>query len=212
MPDYANAHYNLALVMAQQEKYDDAIEHFDKALKIKPDWPEVHYNLGCIYYRQGRLKLTIKEFTDALQLRPGYTKAGIDLAHTLLELGQIQSAIDCYYKMLQIEPNQPELLKQLAWILATCQRPTFRNGKEAIRFAERACKLTDYKDPGMLDTLAAAYAAAGRFSDATATAENALVQALCSKEDQLTEQIRSHLFLYKKGQPYIEPLPKSSAD
>jgi len=211
-PDYENAHYNLGLTMAQQAEYDEAIEHFNKALEIKPDWPEAHYNLGCVYYRQDKLQLTIEEFTEALRLRPGYIKAGVDLAHTLLKLGQVRSAIDCYYKMLQAEPDQPELLKRLAWILATTYKAEFRNGQEAISLAQRACEITDYQDPSMLDTLAAAYAAAARFPQAAATAEKAMVLALCSNERQLYERIQGRLGFYKAGQPYIEPLPEAFSE
>ena len=207
-PDYENAHYNLGLTMAQRGKYDEAIEHFNKALEVKPNWPEARYNLGCIYYRQDRLQLTIEEFTEALRLRPGYIKAGVDLAHTLLKLGRVQSAIDCYYKMLQAEPDQPELLKRLAWILATTDKVEFRNGQEAISLAQRACEITDYQDPSMLDTLAAAYAAAARFPEAEVTAEKAMVLALCSNERQLYERIQSRLGFYEAGQPYIESLPE----
>ena len=48
-----------------------------------------------------------------------------------------------------------------------------RNGPRAVELAERACQLTEWKTAFFLGTLAAAYAEAGQFADAAATAERA---------------------------------------
>ena len=76
------------------------------------------------------------------------------------------------------------------------------NPTEAVRLAERACELTDYKQPGMLDTLGVAYAAAGRFTEAIETAEKAIGLAREAKQAELIEDMESHLQLYKKNKPY----------
>ena len=78
---------------------------------------------------------------------------------------------------------------------------------DAIKFAKKACELTKYKQPEVLDTLAAAYASAGRFSEAVTTAEKALQLAQASQQDKLIVGIQKHLKLYKAEQPYIEPPP-----
>jgi len=57
----------------------------------------------------------------------------------------------------------------------------------------------------MLDTLAAAYAEAGRFAEAIQTAEEAVRLAAEAGNGTLARQIRSHLELYKDGKPYREP-------
>jgi tetratricopeptide (TPR) repeat protein len=44
----------------------------------------------------------------------------------------------------------------------------------AVELARRACELADNRQAGYLDTLAAAYAAAGRFREAVATIERAI--------------------------------------
>jgi len=53
-----------------------------------------------------------------------------------------------------------------------CRGRTARR-REAVRLAERACELTHYDEPLFIGTLAAAYAEAGRFSEAVTTAEKA---------------------------------------
>ncbi|GAF78906.1 unnamed protein product, partial [marine sediment metagenome] len=81
----------------------------------------------------------------------------------------------------------------------------FHNPKEAIHLAERACQLTKYENPDLLDTLATAYAATGNFSDAVKTSEMALEQAQSANQHKLAAQIQKRLQLFKSGQPYHEP-------
>jgi hypothetical protein len=73
---------------------------------------------------------------------------------------------------------------------------TLRDPGEAIRLASRAADLSGRRDAYILDVLAAAYAAAGRFTDASRTAEAAEALASGSAPD-LAAQIRAHLSLYR---------------
>jgi hypothetical protein len=54
----------------------------------------------------------------------------------------------------------------------------------------------------VLDTLAAAYAATGRFDLAVSTVQKALALASPTAQDGVTKQIRERLELYKQGKPY----------
>ena len=96
----------------------------------------------------------------------------------------------------------------LTWLLAVYKDAEFHNSEKAVQLAERACELTNHNEPGMLDTLAVAYAAAGRFNEAVTTAEKALELAEPLQQKQLTEEIQNHLDNYRAGRSYIEELPK----
>lgn len=205
-PDYAKVHYNMGFAMAEQGEYDDAVRYFKEVLRIKPDWAEAHYNLGGIYARQGNLEPAVEHCTEALRLRPDYKTARISLAYTLFELGRIQPAIEQYYKVLQLEPDNLEVLNHLARILATVEDKRIRNPDDAVKFAQRACELTKYEQPNLLDTLAAAYAAAGRFVDAIEMAEKAINLAETAGKKQMAENIRGRLQLYKAGRPYHQKI------
>jgi Flp pilus assembly protein TadD len=94
-------------------------------------------------------------------------------------------------------------LNSLAWTLATLREAKFRNGPEAVRLAEEAVTLTK-GDPGMMDTLAAAYAEAGQFADAIKTAESALQVATATGQTNLVAEVNSRLQLYRAGTAYHE--------
>ena len=88
----------------------------------------------------------------------------------------------------------------------------FRNGEDAVRLAQRLCKITQYKQPLALDALAAAYAETGRFDDAVLTAKKALKLALDQGPEELVEGLKKRLQLYEKRHPYRQtPSGESSS-
>ena len=74
-----------------------------------------------------------------------------------------------------------------------------------MSLALRTCELADYQDPGFLDTLAAAYAGAGRFADAVATAEKAVQIIASGDKKERLQKVRERLELYRQGKPYRQP-------
>jgi tetratricopeptide (TPR) repeat protein len=109
-------------------------------------------------------------------------------------------------------PRSPILLNNLAFMLAICPDASLRNNPEAIQLAERACKLTHYKQAVMIDTLAAAYSEAGRFDDAILMAEKACALATESDEQDLVKKNQELLVLYRAHKPYHEIMNPGQAE
>jgi hypothetical protein len=131
------------------------------------------------------------------------------LGDALLRNGKVEEAISEYKQHIQLMPNSCAALNNLAWILATNGNPQVRNPAEAVELAERAYKITPYdRRPETLDTLAAAYAAAGRFDEAVRVAEKAMELTASSnvnrRVDALRSGIRSRIDLYRQRKPYYE--------
>jgi len=203
-PNFAPAHYNLAVELAKLRKYNEAITQYLYALSLNPDWPDIHNNLAAIYYEQGKRELAVQECLEAVRLDTNFLAARLNLARTLFELGRIQQAVDNYYLILQKWPDNVEALTKLAWILAITEDNKIHNPDDAVKFALRACDLAKYKQPEVLDVLAAAYAAAGKFSQAQQSAQKAVELAASAGKNDLAEQIKNRLQLYKAGQSYSE--------
>lgn len=110
--------------------------------------------------------------------------------------------MDSYRSAIRLVPELPKALNNLAWILATHPDPKIRNGIEAVKFAERLCALSQHQSPVGLDTLATAYAEAGRFSDAVSTAQKAVGLIGPSANPAKILGMKSRLDLYKQGRPY----------
>ncbi len=203
-PNYANAHYKMGSALANQGKYDQAIKHFNDVLKIDPQRPMLHYDLAKIHFKKGNFDLVVKHCTEALRLKPDFIEARINLARVLLKLEKTQQAVDQYYQILKFVPNHIEVLNELAWVLATDEKAQVPNSSEAIRLAELACQLTNYKNPEMLNTLATAYATAKQFEQAVTTAGRALELASQKGNDKLVRHIRKKIKIYKQAKPLPE--------
>ncbi len=54
-PNYANAHHRLGLAVAGQDKYDEAIKHFNEALRIKPDYLDSINSWAMALKEQGKV-------------------------------------------------------------------------------------------------------------------------------------------------------------
>jgi len=95
-----------------------------------------------------------------------------------------------------------DALRNLAWLLATSPEPKVRDGGQAIVVAERANQLTGYENPIALDTLAAAYAEAGRFDNAVATESRAVELARAADKNDLADRFAARLALYRENKPF----------
>ena len=206
-PDYIAAIYNLGLAKLKQGKYEEAIAQFTRALEVKPDWPEAHNELGNAYIQLGKYDLAVKSYEEVLKFKPDYLIAMHNAGIAALKQGEYDKAIKYFHKVLEQKPDWVIALKSLAWILATAEDSRFQNPTDAVKYAEKACRLTNYNDAALLDTLAAAYASAGNFDEAVQTAEKAFKLAESNKQEKLAREIQDHLKVYKTKQPWRERTP-----
>jgi len=72
------------------------------------------------------------------------------------------------------EAGDAQAQNDLAWLMATCEEPTVRDGPGAVAWAEKAVVATHRTNPAILDILAAAYAEAGQFTKAVSAEKEAI--------------------------------------
>jgi len=200
-PNFAEAHNGLGLALMRQGRTAEAISHYEQALRIKADFAEAHNNLGLALMERGQVTEAIAHYEQALRINPNLAEAHNSLGTVLMGLGRVPEAIRHYEEALRIDPNALETQNNLAWLLATFDPPN-GNPARAVALAERACRSTGNQVVPYLDTLAAAYAAAGRFNDAVATAQKAIDLARAAGQTQVIAQIESRLELYRHGRAY----------
>jgi len=201
-PDNAVAHNNLGVTLADQGKVSEAVAEYTAALWIKSDFAEAHYNLGNALLQQRKVSDAIHQYENVLRITPGDAEVHNNLGDILYQLGRVSEAITQYREVLRLKPDWPPALAKLAWILAVDRNTSLRNGAEAVQLAERLCTIIKDQQAGALDVLAAAYAEAGRFSDAIRVAQNAIGLAGAAGQQELARQIQERLKLYQAGQPF----------
>ena len=206
-PDNAQAHSNLGRVLSLQGRFVEAEPEFQAAVRIKPKDAEIRRSYASALAEHGRKEEAVKQLRELLQLKPD-TEARSQLATLLYQTGRFGEAVAEYRLVVAAKPDQPEVLSNLAWLLATSPDGAVRNGTDAVRFAEQCCRLTGYQRPQMISVLAAAYAEAGRFTEAVAAAQKAIDLARASGDARFAAMNEQLLSLYRAGKPYHMPLPK----
>jgi tetratricopeptide (TPR) repeat protein len=125
-------------------------------------------------------------------------------AKFLSDRGREAEAIAQYEACLEAHPGYAKGMNNLAWLLATSPDDALRDGKRAVELADRALSLSKGSF-AMLDTLAAALAAAGEFEEAAATAREAEEAAAKAGQTALAADMGARRVLYEQGMAYRAP-------
>jgi Flp pilus assembly protein TadD len=162
------------------------------------------FNLAGLLGKEGRWGEAAEQYAVIIGTNPNDLSSHLNLGDALAHLGRMDEAVFQLEWALQVAPDSPEAMNNLAWLLATCSDPKVRDGSQAVQLAERACELTHYKITIVVGTLAAAYAEAGRFDDAIATAQKAIALAEKNGEPDLLRKNQELLEIYRSHQAYHE--------
>ncbi len=107
-PKHAEAYYNLANVLRDNDDPTSAIKYFKKAIDIKSDYGEAYYNLANILRDEGNSSAAIEHFKKAIKINPNYSQAYNNLGSALLDKGYLNGSIDVFRNSLKIGPEIPE--------------------------------------------------------------------------------------------------------
>jgi hypothetical protein len=108
---------------------------------------------------------------DKADIETKFQLAGLSLdfkkkaeeASRQIRMAQAKELLQKAQATLQADPKHAESLLAVAWIMATSPFPELRNGKEALRLAEKASDLFRDRDPYALEVLGVAQAEYGSF-------------------------------------------------
>jgi tetratricopeptide (TPR) repeat protein/mono/diheme cytochrome c family protein len=204
-PAHAGAHNNLGNALVETSRPDQALGHFVRAIELDPDHAEAHNNLANLLRSTGQLDAAVPHYRAAVQADPIQPLFRFNLGRALVERGELAAGVTEVRESVRLDGSWPVSLSFLAWTLATEPEARSAMPNEAVRLAERAAQLTDYSHPGVLDALAAAYAAAGQFGRAVSTAQRAVEVASSAGDERFAERIRGHLAYYERGEPFRSP-------
>jgi len=165
---YAEECNNIGAGLERAGRVQEAIGHFEQALRIKPDSAEAHYNLGNALGQAGRVQEAIGHYEQALRIRPDYAEAHYNMGLALVQLGKIQEAIRQWEQALRLKPDFADAHNNLGNALLQTGRL-----REAMGHWEQALRIKpEYADAHY--NLGVALAQAGRVQEAIEHYEQAL--------------------------------------
>jgi flagellar motor protein MotB len=61
-PNHPDAHNNLAVILENEQKYTQALQHYQRALQIDPQYNNAWIGIGDIYYKQAQYPLSLEAY------------------------------------------------------------------------------------------------------------------------------------------------------
>jgi len=151
------AHNNLGYLFLQRGELDNAISHFETALKIRSRNAAGHYNFGGALIennlanalaRRGLVSEAVGHYEKAVKLRPGYGDPYLNLGTVLFQQGRIVDAIAQWQMALATQPNDAGFHTALGNAFLKGELP-----KDAIAEYEHAARIST-QDPVPRNNLA----------------------------------------------------------
>jgi tetratricopeptide (TPR) repeat protein len=186
-----------------------------------------HSDLGLALGRNGEWAEALRSHAEAVRLQeqgekflkkvggrppvpePGSIPPGLScrcrLAFALFVLGNRPGAAAVYHDALVQDPRWPEKFTTKTWELITTADVNARDPQLAYELVSQAIEAVGDPPASMLDALAAAQAALGRYREAVRTAERALEKASAEGETTLAASVRQRLHYYQRGKPLPAP-------
>lgn len=208
-----------SIIAAQQQRYADAINDMKILVRNQPENTIWALQLGNYYQLDDRPRKAIEVASEILKRESDQWQALRLRGDAYLSINEHDKAIADYEAALQIPVATEEeletnpsamsaqsrsgLANNLAWVLATSPKDELRNGEKALKYGTEAAELTEFKEPHILSTLAAAYAESGDFNKAIEWAEKAVNLGKDQGHEQL-EQLEKELDSYRENKPWRE--------
>src|SRR5262245_1856384 len=211
-PGWGLVHVKLANLLLGRGRAEEAVPHFEAALAQSSGDPDLHDDLGVALQALGRPDEAREHYLAAAELAPKSFRPLVNLGNLAFLQGDDELALQRYEEALRLEPGQAEPTARLARFLASTPDEKLRDGERAVALAERANDLTGGENAHALDTLAAAYAAAGRFPAALSTAHRAAQRARALGDEALAGAIEQRLALYAAEKPFLSPRAEPSSE
>jgi tetratricopeptide (TPR) repeat protein len=198
-------------VWARQGSHVPAIADFDEAIRLAPNDPGAYLTRATEWEKDLQWDRAISDYQKAIALDARLTPAYEGRGRVWAKRGEFENLLANFAELARMVPDDPVGHREVAWLLATCDQDSVRDGRRALGEATIACNLTKWKDPRCLESLAAAHAEVGDFDSAVEWQTRAL-QVFTAGNDKADRRIKFRqdaamnlrLYRYKRRMPHHE--------
>jgi tetratricopeptide (TPR) repeat protein len=122
-----DAHLNLGIALADQQRSEEALAEFAEAVKLAPAQAPPHYNKGRVLGDLRRYEEAVPELQQACQFDASMPDAWFRLGIAQRETQHYQEAVEAFRASLKLNPRQPDA----SYLLGQCHQ-TLGQSPEAI--------------------------------------------------------------------------------
>ncbi len=135
--NYGDIECGFAGVLISKGRLHEAIETFEKGLRLSPENAEARARLGYALLKEGKIEGAIGQYEQALRIKPDYAGTHNDLGTVLVAQGKFVNAIEHFEKAVRLKPNYAEAHYNLGYALEMVGRR-----EEAVEQYREALKLS----------------------------------------------------------------------
>jgi tetratricopeptide (TPR) repeat protein len=172
--EFRFAYYNRGLAYRSLQQQDKAIADFSSAIKVDKLYADALNARGNCWIDKKEFKKARTDYEAALKANREYVPAYFNRGHLNKMDGKFADALKDYEKAIELNPKYAPAHNGVAWLTATCPDDKFRDGKKAVKYAERARELGGGEEDSYIGTLAAAEAELGNFDKADSLLKRAI--------------------------------------
>lgn len=199
-PNDANSYAMRGSAYGLKAQYELAIQDLNRAIDLNPNEALNFLSRGLIHKDKNKFDQAIQDFDQAIQLKSGFAQAFYYRGTAFIGKKLFDRAIQDFERAIDLDANDAVVFNDLAWLQATSIEARFRDGRRAVSLAKKAISLVN--SPDHRDTLAAAHAEAGQFSDAVVEQKRALEMLRAQGRIDEIAEYQNRLNLYLSGQPF----------
>ena len=135
-PGHFEASHVLALAQAGLDKHEQALESYDRALRLRPNEAAVLNDRGASLLALGRLEEALQNYDRAIAAQPRFAAAFSNRGSVLERLERYDAALANYNRALALQPDLVDAHYNLGNVLRALGRP-----EDALASYDRALRL-----------------------------------------------------------------------
>ncbi len=199
------AHFELGNIRTEQERYEEAIPHYQRAIIANPTLKAAYVNLSTALGRLGRFKESALASRRALELDPTDSQVRAAEVTALLLAGEDAQVRLMLEQTLEL-PDQGGsgyFAVLLVQVLAASEDDEVRDGERALNLAQQLFQRAHTPAHGAV--LAMAYAGTGNFEEAASWQERLIENLERTSPPEALEEARERLAAYREGRKIRAP-------
>jgi tetratricopeptide (TPR) repeat protein len=201
------AYRNRAELLAVSGRFEEAVADYSRAIESLPSDADLLAARGDAWQRIGDFDRATADFDRAIEISPNDPTLITQRGNLAAQRGDYESALSHYEQAVTIDAQYSGVYRSLAWLRATCSDDRYHDADQALKAARIAAELAAPVDYLVLETLAAAHAAAGEFEEGVRIQR----QAIAAAPPALLGPLRQRLSLYESRRPFLSvPVEKTA--
>jgi len=112
----ANEHLKIGSIYTDLKLLDEAIDEYQKAIRLAPNFADIITQLGIAYREKGEYDEAIKQFSHAKEVNPRFILARVHLGLTYYSRGFYGLAEEEWQEALKIDPSNAAVKTYLNFV------------------------------------------------------------------------------------------------